>query len=120
MADKKLKIEKLAEKSKWKNIAPFMQDKDVEVRIAALEAIAASEDPQYAQMAAFNLNDSDPRVRIATANCLAHIGSNREIESIRMKMASETDEAVKNAYHDCLRDAKGGKQEKTIYNPNKF
>lgn len=120
MADKTAKIAKLAEKSKWKNLAPFVNDGDVEVRIAALNALTKSEDPQFAQMVAMHLNDPDARVRIATANCLGGIATNREVEQVRYKMESEQDEAVKAALHECLKNAKGGKREKTVYNPARF
>ena len=120
MADKKAKIEKLATKQKWKAIAAFLTDPNAEIRIAAFNAIGASEDPSYAQAIAFSLNDASAEVRIAAANALGKVATNREVEQMRQKMETEQNADVKAAYLEALREAKGGKREKSVYNASKY
>ena len=120
MGDKLAKIAKLAEKGKYKNLLPMLKDKDNNVRVAAMRAMAASQDPGFAQEISFALNDPSPEVRQAAAYARGGVATAREVELIKKKMAVETDEKTLAAYHEALKNAKGGKVAASVYNASKF
>jgi HEAT repeat protein len=88
------KIEKWEKKKKSKKLLGAINDGDTEVRIRAIRALAAVQDPEVVNPLSNLLRDPSPDIRLATVESLGIIGSGRALEFVRFLMDNEEDERV--------------------------
>ena len=96
------KINKLAEKKKSAKIIKFLDANEVDVIIAAMDALGTIRDEDSVNSIAHLIDHEDPKVRCAAANCLGQIGTEYCKTYLQHRAASESDATVKTAITDAL------------------
>jgi HEAT repeat protein len=97
------KIEKLTAKKKSGKLVKYLNDKDGEVRLAAIKGLG-----QAGGEAAFNslislLRDSNADTRKAAASALEELNDDKSIAALNAHQKTETDDAVKEAMRRAIK-----------------
>jgi HEAT repeat protein len=99
-------IEKWEKKKKGKKLLRALNEENVEIRIRAIRALAAIDDPEIINPLVNMLRDPVPGIRLASVETLGKIGSSRAMEFIRYMMENENDEKVLEAAKIALNSIK--------------
>lgn len=101
-------IEKLAEKQDGEKLAKLAEDKHMETRLAALDALGrcrGNEDAYNALITA--VHDEEAQVRLHAVSALAEMGDVKARAHLDHQRTKEADAAVKTAIEDALKHLHG-------------
>lgn len=97
------KIAKLAEKNNADKLTKLAEDKNEEIKLAAIEALGqCSSDVAYNSLVSL-LHDANPKARGTAALALHRYGNASARSHIEHAIAAEPDEAAKEQMHEALR-----------------
>lgn len=96
------KIQKLAEKRKSDKVIKFLDSKEEEVVLAALQALSEIGDEDSVNRIASLIDSDDAKIRVAAAQSLGSIGTEYAKTYLQHRMSTEKDENVKKAIMDAL------------------
>lgn len=97
------KISKLAEKNNADKLTKLAQDKNEEIKLAAIAGLGrCSSDIAYNTLVSL-LHDVNPKARAAAATALHQYGNPSARSHIEHQLVNETDEAIKQTLHDALK-----------------
>ena len=101
-------IEKLAEKQDGEKLAKLAEDRHLETRLAALDALGKCRDNEDAYNALITaVHDEEPQVRAHAASALAEMGDVKARAHLDHQRTKETDPAVKAAIEEALKHLHG-------------
>jgi HEAT repeat protein len=98
-------LDKLGDDRAVKPLAALLADKDSNLRSTAREALVKLEAVDVLIEA---LKQSNPVARIEAARALGRLGDRKAIEPLNNLLQTETDESVKSAVKDALKQLQGG------------
>lgn len=91
------KVKKLVEKKKGEKIIPFLNDKSMDVVMAAIEGLGVCGGEHAVNGLVPMLRSNDPSIRIATANAMANMGDPRTKAHLDFQLKQEKDAKAKDA-----------------------
>lgn len=101
-------IEKLAEKQDGEKLVKLAEDRHLETRLAALDALGKCRDNEDAYNALITaVHDEEPQVRAHAASALAEMGDVKARAHLNHQRTKETDPAVKAAIEEALKHLHG-------------
>ena len=89
------KINKWAEKSKTKKIVKVLSNPNLEMRIAAIQALGTVDDEESLNTLIMVLRERDPVIRANAAEALGNLGNLRAKEFVRKLSVNDEDENVR-------------------------
>jgi HEAT repeat protein len=101
-ADKAKKIEAYAHKRKSVKIAPLLQDKKKEIRLAAIKALGTIGDDNSVNGLIAYLSDPDPEIRTQVAHSMGTICKDVCKTHLQYRIQSEKDEHVLAAIRESI------------------
>ncbi|MCD7842738.1 MAG: HEAT repeat domain-containing protein [Lachnospiraceae bacterium] len=97
------KVAKLVEKGKTDKLIALAQDKDKEVRLAAIEGLGQVPQTEDSQNVLIRMEeDPDPEIRKAIIKTLGLSGDSYVITHLRLSLSHEKDESVVAAIREAL------------------
>ena len=96
------KIQKCIAKGKEEELIKLLQDKDREVRIAAVDGLGQVGKENACNVLITLLDDESPEVRGAVARSLGLIGDGHTATHLNYRNERETDEGVRKELHEAL------------------
>ncbi|MCD8132022.1 MAG: HEAT repeat domain-containing protein [Lachnospiraceae bacterium] len=97
------KVSKLVEKGNADKLASLAQDKDKEVRLAAIEGLGKVTQTENSLNTLISMEDEpDPEIRKAIVVALGNSGDSYVETHLRLSLTHETDESIKTAIREVL------------------
>lgn len=89
------KIEKWKQKGKVAKLIKVLSEKNLDLRLAAIEALGSIEDNDAMNNLILALRDPNPSIRAAAADALGNMGNQRSIEFVRKLSVNDENEDVR-------------------------
>ena len=97
------KVEKCIQKGKDEELAKLAQDKDLEVRLAAIAGLGKMSGKDTACNALISMmTDPGPKIRAACAEAMGQLGDDRADTHLRYHLEQEKDPQAAQAMHSAL------------------
>ena len=97
------KVEKCIQKGKDEELAKLAQDKDLEVRLAAIAGLGKMSGKDTACNALSSMmTDPEPKIRAACAEAMGQLGDDRADTHLRYHLEQEKDPQAAQAMHSAL------------------
>lgn len=100
------KVQKWAEKKKVSKLLKALSVNDVEIRIAAIEALGKTKDENAMNTLITLFKDPNALIRANAAEALGNIGNGRTLEFVRQLWNTDSDENVREKAKKAINDIK--------------